>query len=52
MVLKRLMQLYKNGLIYSIYEYWRQSGSAKGLIWMSDDFDTPLEELREYIVSY
>ncbi len=24
----------------------RQSGSAKGLIWMSDDFDAPLEELR------
>ncbi|MBE9211997.1 DUF2281 domain-containing protein [Plectonema cf. radiosum LEGE 06105] len=27
----------------------RQSGSAKGLIWMSDDFDAPLEELREYM---
>lgn len=27
----------------------RQSGSAKGLIWMSDDFDAFLEELREYM---
>ncbi len=27
----------------------RQSGSAKGLICMSDDFDAPLEELREYM---
>lgn len=23
-------------------------GSARGLIWMSDDFDEPLEEFREY----
>lgn len=27
----------------------RQSGSAKGLIWMSDDFDDMKEELREYM---
>lgn len=27
----------------------RQGGSAKGLIWMSDDFNAPLEELREYM---
>jgi len=26
----------------------RQPGSAKGLIWMSDDFDEPLEEFKEY----
>jgi antitoxin (DNA-binding transcriptional repressor) of toxin-antitoxin stability system len=26
----------------------RKPGSAKGLIWMSDDFDEPLEEFREY----
>ncbi|PSB40508.1 type II toxin-antitoxin system Phd/YefM family antitoxin [Chamaesiphon polymorphus] len=24
-------------------------GSAKGLIWMSNDFDEPLEEFREYM---
>ena len=24
-------------------------GSAKGLIWMSDDFDEPLEEMKEYM---
>ncbi|WP_309728630.1 type II toxin-antitoxin system prevent-host-death family antitoxin [Chamaesiphon sp. OTE_75_metabat_556] len=24
-------------------------GSAKGLIWMSDDFDEPLEKFREYM---
>jgi len=27
----------------------RQPGSAKGLIWMSEDFDEPLEELKEYM---
>lgn len=26
-----------------------QFGSAKGLIWISDDFDEPLEELKEYM---
>ncbi|MDR1563555.1 MAG: type II toxin-antitoxin system RelB/DinJ family antitoxin [Oscillospiraceae bacterium] len=24
-------------------------GSGKGKIWMSDDFDAPLEELKEYM---
>jgi hypothetical protein len=27
----------------------RKAGSAKGLIWMSDDFDDPLEDFREYM---
>jgi antitoxin (DNA-binding transcriptional repressor) of toxin-antitoxin stability system len=27
----------------------RRSGSAKGLIWMSDDFDQPLEDFYEYM---
>ncbi len=27
----------------------RQSGSAKGLIWMSPDFDQPLEDFSEYM---
>lgn len=27
----------------------RKSGSAKGLISMSDDFDQPLEDFREYM---
>jgi antitoxin (DNA-binding transcriptional repressor) of toxin-antitoxin stability system len=27
----------------------RQPGSAKGLVWMSDDFDAPLAEMREYM---
>ena len=26
-----------------------KAGSLKGKIWMSDDFDEPLEELREYM---
>ena len=29
----------------------RQPGSAKGLIWMSDDFDAPLEDFKEYMDS-
>lgn len=27
----------------------RQPGSAKGMVWMSDDFDEPLEEFKEYM---
>jgi antitoxin (DNA-binding transcriptional repressor) of toxin-antitoxin stability system len=27
----------------------RQSGSAKGLIWISDDFDQPLQDFSDYI---
>jgi antitoxin (DNA-binding transcriptional repressor) of toxin-antitoxin stability system len=27
----------------------RQPGSAKRLIWMSDDFDEPLEDMKEYM---
>jgi prevent-host-death family protein len=27
----------------------RQPGSAKGLIWMADDFDAPLEDFKEYV---
>ncbi len=27
----------------------RKPGSAKGLIWMSDDFDEPLAEFKEYM---
>ena len=26
-----------------------KAGSCKGMIWMADDFDAPLEELREYM---
>ena len=27
----------------------RKPGSAVGLVWMSDDFDAPLEEFKEYM---
>jgi antitoxin (DNA-binding transcriptional repressor) of toxin-antitoxin stability system len=27
----------------------RKPGSAKGLIWISDDFDEPLEDFKEYM---
>ncbi|WP_199247260.1 type II toxin-antitoxin system Phd/YefM family antitoxin [[Phormidium] sp. ETS-05] len=26
-----------------------QAGSAKGMVWMADDFDAPLEEFRDYM---
>ena len=30
-------------------ERWQsKAGSAKGMVWMSDDFDEPLEEFKEY----
>ena len=28
---------------------FRKAGSAKGEIWISDDFDEPLEEFKEYV---
>jgi antitoxin (DNA-binding transcriptional repressor) of toxin-antitoxin stability system len=27
----------------------RQFGSAKGLIWMAEDFDAPLEDFKDYM---
>ena len=29
--------------------YPAKVGSAKGLVWISDDFDEPLEEFKEYM---
>jgi antitoxin (DNA-binding transcriptional repressor) of toxin-antitoxin stability system len=26
-----------------------KAGSAQGMVWMSDDFDEPLEEFKEYM---
>ena len=26
-----------------------KAGSAKGMVWMSDDFNEPLEEFKEYM---
>lgn len=28
---------------------YRRAGSAEGLVWMSDDFDEPLEDFKEYM---
>lgn len=33
----------------SVKRYPAQAGSAKGMVWMSDDFDEPLEDFKEYI---
>ena len=35
--------------VSSIKRYPAKAGSAKGLIWMSDDFDEPLEDFKEYM---
>lgn len=32
-----------------VRRYPAKAGSAKGQIWMSDDFDEPLEEFKEYM---
>ena len=32
-----------------IYRKRRQSGSAKGQVWMSPDFDEPLVDFQEYM---
>jgi antitoxin (DNA-binding transcriptional repressor) of toxin-antitoxin stability system len=29
--------------------YPAKAGSAKGLVWMSDDFDEPLEDFKQYM---
>jgi antitoxin (DNA-binding transcriptional repressor) of toxin-antitoxin stability system len=31
------------------WQGYPKAGSLKGKIWMSDDFDEPLEEFREYM---
>ncbi len=28
---------------------YRRAGSAEGMVWMSDDFDAPLEDFKEYM---
>jgi hypothetical protein len=33
----------------SVKLYPAKAGSAKGQVWMSDDFDEPLEEFKEYM---
>jgi antitoxin (DNA-binding transcriptional repressor) of toxin-antitoxin stability system len=35
--------------LVSMTKRQRQFGSAKGLIKIADDFDSPLEEFREYM---
>ncbi len=32
-----------------VKRYPAKAGSAKGLVWMSDDFDEPLEDFKEYM---
>jgi prevent-host-death family protein len=32
----------------SVKRYPAKAGSAKGMVWMSDDFDEPLEDFKEY----
>jgi prevent-host-death family protein len=34
---------------FSVKRYPAKAGSAKGQVWMSDDFDEPLEEFKEYM---
>jgi antitoxin (DNA-binding transcriptional repressor) of toxin-antitoxin stability system len=38
-----------NGVSDSAWPGFPAAGSCKGMIWMADDFDAPLEELREYM---
>ena len=33
----------------TVKRYPAKAGSAKGQVWLSDDFDEPLEEFKEYI---
>ena len=32
-----------------VKRYPAKAGTAKGQVWMSDDFDEPLEEFKEYM---
>lgn len=32
----------------SVKRYPAKAGSAKSMVWMSDDFDEPLEEFKDY----
>ncbi|MDJ0679389.1 MAG: type II toxin-antitoxin system prevent-host-death family antitoxin [Xenococcaceae cyanobacterium MO_167.B52] len=33
----------------TVKRYPAKAGSAKGQVWMSDDFDEPLEEFKDYM---
>lgn len=48
-ILKDDQPIAKLTSLKSIQKRRRQPGSAKGLVWMSDDFDEPLEDFKDYM---
>ncbi len=48
-ILKDDKPVVKLALVEPIQRRPAKAGSAKGLVWMSDDFDEPLEDFREYM---
>ena len=48
-ILKDEQPVVKLTALESVKRYPAKAGSAKGLVWMSDDFDEPLEYFKEYM---
>ena len=48
-ILKDNQPVVKLALLKPTQRCSAKAGSAKGLVWMSDDFDEPLEDFKEYM---
>lgn len=48
-ILKNNKPVVKLTLVEPVQRRPAKAGSAKGLVWMSDDFDEPLEDFKEYM---
>lgn len=48
-ILKDEQPVVKLTALEAVKRYPAKAGSAKGLIWISDDFDEPLEDFKEYM---
>lgn len=48
-IIKDEQPVVKLTVIEPVKRYRAKAGSAKGLVWISDDFDEPLEDFKEYM---
>jgi antitoxin (DNA-binding transcriptional repressor) of toxin-antitoxin stability system len=48
-IIKDEQPVVKLTVIEPVKRYPAKAGSAKGLVWISDDFDEPLEDFKEYM---
>ncbi|MGB6295022.1 MAG: DUF2281 domain-containing protein [Rivularia sp. (in: cyanobacteria)] len=49
LIIKDEQPVVKLTALEEVKRYPAKAGSAKGLVWMSEDFDEPLEDFKEYM---